>query len=262
MTTIQKRNGGMTDLLSTDFARLDDPIYAGMAYDSIIMDTIGLIGYWPASGLGGARDELTDRSGNGNHFTTRGGSAYTLQSDSEHNPSVRFDGASDYWTQVSNASLQITGTETTISTNQRGLTICAWVHPDILSGSQFIFDKAFYLLFIGADKAKFQVFDLGTTTTVTITSTTSLNVNSWNFLVAKYSEASGDLYISVNGVNELSAQSITAITTSAHALTMGARFDFTGKYDGGMGRTSLHASYLSGETLDRLWSYGRKYYRI
>ncbi len=172
------------------------------------------------TGLPGGGSTIYDRSPYGNIGTITGATWVRLPSGLW---CLSFDGTDDYISITDNSSLDLVNAVTTEQ----------WVCPSVTLPTE---DK--YLVCKGADKymmqhrssGLFRLYIAGAT--IDINSTTQGLANTWYHVVGTYNKVTA--YVYVNGVQENSVASNTAIDTDNNNLTIGAfplglTSDFAGK---------------------------------
>ncbi len=176
--------------------------------------TNGLVGWWPFNG------NANDESGNGNNGNVYGA---TLTSDRLGNPNkaYSFDGISNYILVPNSNSLNITGSEITISywlynqkidNTQKGISKGGW---DVGAGYEFLFSEEKGLQLSGSRGG--------------LQRTDASNIsfyNNWVHLVAVFNNGIGAFYINNVKVNaKLNGNQFTTFSSSSLPLIFGKRSD-------------------------------------
>lgn len=166
----------------------------------------GLRGFWPFSSFDSA-SLAQDLSGQGRHLT-RSGATYNYIAPI---PTILLQSnQSRHFSRADEAGLDITGTESVVSTSWRGLTLGIWVRPTsagIGTGlTQHYIGKwhtpsnrSYTIVKNSNDTVGFSVSNAGTANDCAATTSFTLEANKWYHLVGRFTPSTGvDLF--VNGV--------------------------------------------------------------
>ncbi len=165
----------------------EDGTYVGMAEQTITVVDVaptvtisgdGLVGYWKLDESSGAT--VSDSSGNGLNGTLYGGATWT--GEGQFDGAVDFDGLNDNIAVLDNPALKYNG-----GTNE--LTLSTWVYVDSTEGNGWIISKPWngvghynYQLVITSSRQV--IFNLSTTTSASLTTSSTLSNNCWHLITA------------------------------------------------------------------------------
>lgn len=215
----------------------------------------GLRGLWTAASVDQA-GAMYDRSGQGRTLTYTGNPTLNLYNNLV--PYWDYDGTGDYHARPDEAGLDITGTETTIATTLRGLTMGGWFWFDRLATVEGLIAKnaaspgsqtQFVVL---ADNTFRMLVSLDGTATTAVISTVTHGTGAWYFAVGRF-VPSTSLDVYVNGVKATNTTSIPAsIFNGSGALNIAAQATFN-HLDGRCALAFLCAAALPDELIQHLF---------
>jgi len=144
-----------------------------------------------------------------------------------------FDGTGDYLDRADEGALDITGTETTVATAARGLTMGCWVFPQSTGAEQAIIGKwnengvneRSYLIDLTAtNNFRARISTAGTAATIdSVTSSVTVTDSVWYYVEMTF-DPSTRLAINVNGtIDELVAGVGASVYSGAANFVVGAR---------------------------------------
>lgn len=214
----------------------------------------GLRGFWPMNAFdasGNAIDQagsdlvLTYNGNPGYNFTTQGAGYLTL------------DGTGDYLSRADEATLDVTGTETTVASAVRGMTVGGWFWVNALGSTQALIAKddvganrQFSMYVNSSDKLVGELFLAGAATTVTSTGT--YTAAAWHLFIVRF-QPSSSWCTFVDKSKTTNSTSIPAsISNTAAAFHIGAR-NAALLLTGRASNCFLCAMALSDATLDSLY---------
>lgn len=218
--TVQKRNDAMVNLLRADFQGRYEPQFALANLHSTYISLAGLRGLWIMSNPD-ENGDLYDLTGQGRTLTYAGNPTYNFDSLA---PYLDFDGTGDYLTRTDEAGLDILGTETTIASAIRGLTLGGWFWLDVLPSaftglagkSVFAGNQRAYALILNAANV-FRFFISQDGITAEATGITTAQTGQWYNIVGRFTPSS-EIAIFVNGVKETGATAIASLFNSTAAF--------------------------------------------
>lgn len=246
----------------SDLSRTKPLLFAGLDHAFTnpagrILGLPGLRGAW--LGAVDATGSLLDQSGNGLTLSRNGGVAYTVVGKAL---CADFDGATGYLNRADEAALDITGSESYISTADRGLTIGGWWYPDVINSvAKHLISKwngslnqRSHVLAIDAQN-RFQFFVssdgiglVGVPDGVNLPS-----AGQWYFVVGRY-RPSTEMAIFVNRNKTASTTSIPAsIYSSTAPFRIGASGDSAFWFDGRAALVFICAAALPDEAIYALY---------
>lgn len=218
----------------------------------------GMRGLWTAASIDQA-GLVFDRSGQGRSLTMVGNP--TVNDYNNLVPFWDYDG-NDYHSRVDEAGLDITGTETTIKTALRGLTLGGWFWFDRLATVEGLIAKhaaapnAQYQLIAQADNTFRMLVSLDGTATTTVSSTNTHGIDSWYFVVGRF-DPSAELAVFVNDTSTINTTSIPAsIFNGTGGLNIGAQATLN-PMDGRCALAFLCAAKLSDNLIKHLFTSSR-----
>lgn len=210
----------------------------------------GLRAYWPMNAFDASGntidqaglDLVLSYSGNPTYNYTTQGAGY-----------IDLDGTGDFLSRGDEAALDILGTETSVASAVRGLTMGGYFWFDTLTTEMECLGKlntagnqrSYFLSKVASDKFTFTVSSNGTATTV-VTSTTTALANAWYFVVGRY-DPSTEINVFVQGSDD--ASNTTSIPAAIFNST--ALFEIGSANSGGFGLLNGRASncFLCGALL-------------
>lgn len=226
----------------------------------------GLRGLW----YPGSQDQtgaIYDQSGQGRTLTYNGNP--TLAAYNDLVPYEDYDGTGgDYHSRADEAGLDITGTETTIASALRGLTLGGWFYPtSLLSGSRGLIGKYAaanhsYLLHTsgGGTGWSFLVSTDGTND-VSVTHATAPTTGAWHFVVARFTP-SAELSLYVDGVETVNTSSIPASIYSGNGALNIMGFNAGNVSQGYCALAFLAAAAWPDELVNMLWQRSRPLFSV
>lgn len=236
------------------------------------MSIPGLRGFWPMSSFdsNGAAVDLT-----GLHNLANPGPAQYAYNNLA--PLCSFDGSSDYLWVADNADHDIIGNEGYVTTNSNGLSIGGWFQFNALApaNAKGIIGKwdatagdRSYMLYIdtGASVARFVVSSGGAAVTASVSSTLTLSVETWYFIVGRY-DPSTEVSITVNGTQN---EDISTTTVPATLYNGAADFNIMSLNNGAASNRNggwasfcfLSAIYCSDNITNHLYEMSRGMYGV
>ena len=226
-SVVQQRNSDMVELLKPDFMTRQELTYTATLSEYQTLPCLRFLG---AGGLGSA-GEWRDLSGNGMHLSYNGNP--TMSYTTRGAPYWVYDGTGDYHSHADDANFDITGTETTVLTSQRGLTCGAWVYLNSLTPvtnsiiAKFSLSGGNYLSYILTELGTYLYFMI-TTDGSTLKSVTGLDAGGAGLTTGKWYFTAGRFIPStaikcwVNATETQNATSIPAsIFSGAAPFTIG-----------------------------------------
>lgn len=217
---------GLSAQALTDRARthtIMDPNFLGLGMATLaalyadFQGLPGLRGLWYPNSTD-STGALYDQSGQGRTLTYNGNP--TLGIHNSFIPYWDYDGTGDFHSRADEASLDITGGETTIAAGQRGLTLFGWFWFDVLGALVLPFGKAgaagnlsYYLQKQANDTLRFTVSGNGTNEFYAASA--ALSASKWYFCVGRFTP-SAEVAILVNGVEVVNTTSIPATVFSGN----------------------------------------------
>jgi hypothetical protein len=234
--TTQVFNDEMMNLIATDFQRRYEPNFAWGNVISMYQQLPGLIGFWPGvNGTTGGAFQLRDVSGSGLHLGGSASPAVTAADSTGLRTWAQFNGVANYYSTADTAYNSILGSETSMLSAIRGLTVMAWVRPSTAPANLEVVAGKFtstgnqrsWILRRGASGSmSFSVSGDGAAQQ-TATSTNAFAQNEWRFVAGRYTPSAqariweGFTYGLVTNEN---ATSIPALLFDSNAnLSVGAR---------------------------------------
>lgn len=223
-----------------------------------------LRGFWP---LGSADEngDAYDLSEQDRVLSYNGNPTYNFDNLA---PYIDLDGTGDFLSRADEAGLDILGTETTIASAIRGLTIGGWFWTDGLGAAQFLIAKwnaatnnrSYSLFNSAANRFEFNVSVDGTAV-VTVTDTIDLTANNWFFVVGRF-DPSTSLDIFVNGRETNNVAAIPASIFNSNAdLQIGAAQGVS-LLDGRASFNFLCAAQLSDAIISALFQQSRSLFGV
>jgi hypothetical protein len=244
-------------------------------YQSAILSTCGLQGFWPMSasintGTIYARDiacgyDLTLNSDYGSpmfgYLSTATITALP--------PWALFTAASlDYMAYAADSPQHdIIGTETYIATNEKGLTLGGWFRFTAVPASAFGLitkwfgagaDAAYALWRNAANNIVFSITTDGVTT-VSVVSTSTVAANIWYHLYGRF-DPSTEIAVFVDNAKTTNAVGIPATIFNADEPFSIGWIDHASYLNGKASMCHLNASYLSDSIIELLWEQSRVMY--
>jgi len=239
----------------------------------------GLRGFWPGTANNvttGGTTRLTDMSGNGEHFTNNSQPTMAGFGSGQGQPNVIFNGTNEWFSINDVANWDILGTETSITTAGRGLTMGAWVRFDATaSASEYVLSKrqeanteiSYALQRNSSGYANFLVSSDGAGTgSVSIgSSPDAIAATTWTFVCGRF-EPSTEMKLWVNDTTYSTTTSIPAsIYSGAADLFMAGRDDSATPgqdlLDGRIGMAWICASMLDDYYIYRFYEVTRYIYQ-
>lgn len=226
----------------------------------------GLRGLWFPGSVDNA-GTMYDQSGQGRTLTYNGNP--TLNVYGGFIPYYDLDGTGDYFSRADEAGLDITGTETTIASAQRGLTLGGWMRFDGAGAAEENFltkrsagagNLSYYLRRTSTGLMNFEISTDGTA--VKNVSGASVGAGSWAFVVGRFTPSAA-LDIWVNGVKATNTTSIPAsIFSGSGALNLGAYAGGSQVMTGDIALAFLCAALLSDTQIAHLFARTRKFFGV
>lgn len=228
-----------------------------------ILGLPALRGFWTCGNNGGASD-LRDIGGNGNQLNRNGtpnlATGFPAGGGAFPNAVYQRAGGDYYSATTDFAAAKITGADSGIEGGWQGLTlgICVWA--DVLQ-TQNVFSKwdvsgnqRSYLLNMATAGGLYRFFvSSDGTATVQVDAPVSVAVDTWSFLVAKFTPST-ELSLFLNGIKSANTTSIPAsIFNSSAFLAIAAASAGTSLLDGRTALAFLCAAALSDATIYGLW---------
>lgn len=271
--TTQRRNNEMVNLLRADFFGRSEPNASWVHYPGAITQLAGLRGYWPMSAQivsGGntyARDTVC---GYNLAYTNTPTAGYLVSATQTALPPwVHFVAAStQYLTYAADdAQHDILGTDTTISANERGLTLGGWFKFDTVPASVMgLMSKwlvagnqcSYQLIKTAANNIAFEITADGSTV-VTVTSAGTVVVDTWYFLAGRF-DPSATLDVWIDNVKTSQAVAGTASIFNGTEPFQIGRTNQTNYFDGYASHCYLAAAQQSDAIINALWEQSRVMY--
>lgn len=270
--TSQRRNDSLVNLLRPDFFARAEPNASWVHYQSAIMSTCGLQGFWPMSTV----------LNTGTHYAMDNACYYPLTAFAYPTfgylstatitalpPWVNFASANSQYLEYSADSTQhdIIGTEAYISANERGLTLGGWFKFTTIPASIFgLMSKwhivtnnaAYSLIKTAANNILFQITTDGSTV-VSVTSAGTVALDTWYHLYGRF-QPNKELAVFIDNVKTVNAVAVPAtIFDSEEPFAIG--WYNRANYDNGKASMChLNASYLSDSIIEALWENSRTMY--
>lgn len=232
-------------------------------YATIVQFTLGLRGFWPMSSF------ARDHSGYNVPFTYVGG--WWQYASGCGVPHYVSDGTSgDYLTIPNNAAHQITGTEGTIVSYNRGLTLAGWFKPGRTTAAEALFNKwgasgqyGYSLSAQGAttgDPINMTVSENGTT----YTSAQSTNgfTTGWHWMAGRFDTTSGDISVMLDDTITDQATAYSSINNCTAPLNIGAGISGANPFQGASCLCFLCASSLSDDSLGELYELTKELFNM
>jgi len=229
--------------------------------NSVINDFLlipGLVGFWPMSSVQRSTGNAYDVSGQGRVLSYNGNPTYNIHNNLA--PYIDFDGTGDYLSRADETDLDILGTETIYAAAVRGLTLGAWLNPQVLPGAgradiiakweDTTPDRSYRLSIDSTGAFQFLISDDGTNSDITMSAVQT--VNSWYFVVGRF-EPSAFVEVCVNGVWTQQATARASVNNGATAFTIGARSDGGREYEGYASLCFLSANALPDALIEYLY---------
>lgn len=237
------RHDALVNSLSADFQRRYEPNFAWKSAASQFLGLPGLRGFWSLGAFDGTGDAI-DLSSNGRLLTLNGNPEYAY---SELYPFCDFDGTGDYFARADEAGLDITGSETYVTLQQRGLTMGGWFARDI-QGAQGLMGKAitgnysYALRNTAGDTIRFRIWDAGGV--ARDVDGTSGGTLAWEFIVGVCNPYDERLGIFINGTWTTAViPALTTIRNQNSDFAIGS--DGTGDFNGQASLCFLCATALA-----------------
>jgi hypothetical protein len=219
----------------------------------------GLRGFWPMTAIDGSGN-FTDQSGNGLTLTNNNTAQVYYDDLAGY---TRFTSAdSESATRTDEAAFDITGLETYINGLIQGLTIGAWVQPVTLPGTIMNLmskwktataDRSYRLTVNASSQFQLGVSDDGTTT-YSIPATTAAVVDTWYFVVGRYSQDTPKIDLFVNDTQYTDDTSIAAsLHSGAGDFAIGTNHAGTELFNGRLSLAFLCAAALPDVFIESLY---------
>ena len=216
--------------------------------------------FYPMSaGYTGARD----LGGGGHHLTAAGVPLFGYDG---LVPYAEFDGTDDTFYYANNINFSILGTETSVVSTQRGLTLGAWIRPDAVNNSRGVICKLAaagnqrsYVLYINT-KAYLYISADGATQ-YNAESVANVNTTGWQLMIGRFvPNTTMDIYL--DGVKRsISASGITTLKDSTAEFNIGSYENHTnGRFDGKISNAFVCACALSDSIIEAIWQQTRAMY--
>ena len=226
-----------------------------------------LRGFWPMSSVdenGGAhdlseQDRVLSINGNPTYVDSIGIA-----------PFVEMDGLGDYLSRADEPGLDISGAETFIRNDSRGLTMGGWFFNGRSGVEEALIGKwnastnnrSYLLEKLANDRVRFYISDNGIAED-TVTDDVDLEEDRWNYIVGVYDRAT-DLRLFVNGRTGPTAGTLMAAIFNSNAdLNIGAHDN--GAASNMMGSAShcfLCAAQLSSQVINALYQQSRSLFKV
>lgn len=259
MSSPQRRNAELVDLLRTDFPHWD--IYNQDAYARALQFALmqpGLIGAW-----GGVLDRntpaLVDVSGNGMHLTFNGDAHISQGTNRQFAPYIALDGTGDYMSRADEAKLDILGTEARLASGLRGLTFSAWVRfGNAAAASENISSKwnatgnqrSWIMLRTNTGTLQTNVSSAGTVTTAAAASTGTIAANVWTHVAWTFQPSTAVRNYINGAAGGVTTSSVpAALFNSSSAFVLGGDGAFGGLMTGDIALPWLSASLVSADLI-------------
>lgn len=229
----------------------------------------GLRGLW----YPGSQDQtgaIYDQAAQGRTLTYNGNPTLALYNDLV--PYEDYDGTGDYHSRADEAGLDITGTETTIASAQRGLTLGGWFWADSFSGgpgllSKFAFtagnQRAYMLSMATGGELVLTISSDGTAANQqTVTSSNVVTTGGWFFAVGRFTPST-EMAVWLNGTKTVFTTAVKAsLFNSSAALQLGALDAGTRLLDGRCALAFLTATVWPDTLIDYLFARSRPLFGI
>jgi hypothetical protein len=273
--TSQKRNDELANILRPDFFARAEPNASMVHYQSAILSTCGLQGFWPMSasintGTIYARDIACgyDLTLNSDYGSPEFGYLSTVTITALPPWALFWTRDKDYMAYAADSPQHdIIGNETYISANENGLTIGGWFKFSDVPASWFGLISKWWLAGNDAAYALEKspgngiVFSVTTdgATIVTIVSTTTVVANTWYHLYGRF-DPSTEISVFVDNVKTTNAVGTPATVFNADE-PLGIGWSNRANYlNGKASMCHLNASYLSDSIIELLWEQSRVMY--
>jgi len=245
---VNVRNAEMVGMLRGDFQARYEPQFAWKSAVSQHQALPGLRGFWPTSSFD-TNGDLIDLSGQGNDLTYNGNPIYYS---AQLFSNVVLDGTGDYFSHVGGIGswCDITGTETYVHPNRRGVTIGGWFRfTNVAGANEYMIAKwdpagngrSYQLYRSIAGQIIFGVSSNGQAATVqNIGSISNPAQNEWFWAAGRYDDATS---YSTVWYNDESNDLDLTIAGWAGSLHSNATDFLIGGYHGGSGLMTGHFAH-------------------
>lgn len=216
----QIRNSDLSNLVQTDGYRfgLWTEVVAGF------QALPGLVGFWPMSSVQRSTGNVYDLSGQNRTLTYNGNPTFSYTG---LVPYITFDGTGDYLSRADETDLDIVGSEAIFNSATRGLTLGGWFYTtDVGAGlfglmSKYASSQISFLLYRSADTLSFTISNTGTALVGTVSSSTALVANNWNFIVGRFTPSTETALFNNDTKNTNTTSIPATIFNSTTALEIG-----------------------------------------
>lgn len=268
MPKLTPLNDDLYNQLDSVYQRRYDNAFAWSRAISLFQMLVGLRGVWPMSSVDNT-GAVYDLSGQGRTLSYNGNPIFAFTG---LYPSISMDGAGDYLSRADEAGLDITGTESVIWSNQRGLTLGGWFNFNTLAPGATIGligkwngtgnQRSYQMFFDDATNSIY--LDVSTDGTAVVDCQGDVvAVSQWYFLVGRFTPST-ELAVFVNGSKQTNTVGIPASIYSGTA-----NFNIGAYANGGSGQLNgfasicfLCASALSDTIIKSLYHFTRPLFGI
>ena len=264
---VQRRNSEMVNLLAADFQLRYEPQFAWKSSVSQFLALTGLRGFWPTSSVSGG-GSLMDLSGQNRILTYNGNPLYRVDNLA---PNVALDGAGDYFSRADEVGLDITGTETYVHDDFKGLTQIGWYYFDNAAGvAEYMMSKwdeggnqrSYRLFRQAAGAIRFSVSTDGTAV-VDISTVGTPAAAEWFFAVGRYSTTAAEMDVWYNDeVVNLAAGVPASIHVGTADFNIGARHNGNNLMTGRLCYQFLCAAALPDAVINQLFHQSRAQFGV
>lgn len=204
-----------------------------------------------------------DVSGQARHFTYNGNPTYNVYSSATGTfaPYIDLDGTGDFLSRADEAGLDILGTEASVATGVKGLTIGGWFWFDSVTGTRGVFGK---WNDVGVNQRSYVIFMSGATPVFYMSSNgtaaagitgANLSTGAWYFLVGRFNPST-EIALFVNTVKTTVTAAVPAAifnSTSSAKMPAGDVGGATNYFDGRGALLWLCASLVSDSQIARIY---------
>jgi hypothetical protein len=261
------RSDEQVTLLSSEFQKTMDGSFAWESAVSAYLGLPALRGFWPMS-LVGSSGESNDLSGNGLNLTNNNTARFTVQGGSIPAVILSSD-QSEYFSRADSADFDISGAETYVFGNYRGLTFGCWYRPETLAATQTLISK-----YEAVNQRAYRLYvDAGGNPWVDVSSTGSnqyqkeftasaMSTLEWHFIAGRFDPGTSlDIWLDVEYESNVAAIP-ASINNSNESFKIGAQDNTpTNFVDGRMSMVFLCAAYLPDAVIKRLYSRTRSLFQ-
>lgn len=218
----------------------------------------GLRAYWPMNAFDASGNTI-DQAGLDLVLTINGNPTYNYTTQGAGY--IDLDGTGDYLSRADEASLDILGTETSVASAVRGLTLGGWFWLDAGSADGGLITKrsaaagnfSYYLRITGTDDGSLSVSSNGSTET-SVSAAGAVLTAGWYFIAGRFTPST-ELKVWVNGSSSINTTSIPAsIFQGSGALNIGGFGGGSGLINGRASNCFLCGALLSDTAISNLYN--------